>query len=191
MYLFFDTETTGVPRRWDVPCTDTANWPRLVQIAWALHEADGTCAAGESHIVRPLGFTIPREAERVHGISTARALLEGIPLAEALALFSAGVDRSTVVVAHNLSFDECVVGAEFVREGARTDLHQKTKVCTMKASTEYCRLPGRYGYKYPSLSELHFALFGRTFDKAHRADSDVRALVECFFELKRRGVIRL
>jgi len=190
MYLFFDTETTGFPLRWGAPCADTANWPRLVQIAWARYDADERHLASEVHIVRPLGFSIPRDAERVHGISTARALLEGSALGEVLARFSAVLAESAVLVAHNLAFDECVVGAEFVREGIPWDLHQKTKICTMKASTDYCRLPGRSGYKYPSLAELYYTLFRRRLDEAHRADSDVRACVECFFELKRRGVIR-
>ena len=190
MYLFFDTETTGFPARWSAPCTDTANWPRLVQIAWVRCDADGQRLDGETHLVRPLGFSIPKDAERVHGISTARALLEGDALGEVLDAFSAALARSEVVVAHNIDFDECVVGAEFVREGKATDLHRMTKICTMKASTDYCRLPGRSGFKYPSLSELYFTLFRRPLDEAHRAEADVNALVECFFELKRRGVIR-
>lgn len=27
MYLFFDTETTGLPKRWNAPVTDLENWP--------------------------------------------------------------------------------------------------------------------------------------------------------------------
>lgn len=191
MFLLFDTETTGVPLRWDRPCTDTRNWPRLVELAWALHDANGKPLASEAHIVRPAGFTIPKDAERVHGISTARALLDGAALSEVLARFSASVDLATVVVAHNLAFDECVVGAEFVRQKQPTGLHGKAKVCTMRASTEYCRIPGRYGFKYPSLSELYFTLFGRAVEDAHRAEADVRATAECFFELLRRGVIQM
>jgi DNA polymerase III epsilon subunit-like protein len=141
------------------------------------------------HIVRPLDFSIPKDAERIHGISTAQALLEGSALRDVLDLFSAALDESDVIVAHNIAFDECVVTAEFVREGRRLDLGGKTKICTMKASTEYCRLPGRSGYKYPSLAELYFCLFRRTLEETHRADADVRACVECFFELQRRGVI--
>jgi DNA polymerase-3 subunit alpha len=38
MYLIFDTETTGLPKRWDAPITDTDNWPRCIQIAWQLHD---------------------------------------------------------------------------------------------------------------------------------------------------------
>ena len=41
MYLIFDTETTGLPKRFDAPITDTDNWPRCIQIAWQLHDADG------------------------------------------------------------------------------------------------------------------------------------------------------
>lgn len=190
MYLFFDTETTGFPARWDAPCSDTANWPRLVQIAWARCDAAGQQLDSDVHLVRPLGFSIPKDAERVHGISTARALLEGDALGEVLDAFSAALAQSAVVVAHNIAFDECVVAAEFTREGKTTDLRGMTKICTMKASTEYCRLPGRNGYKYPSLSELYYTLFRRTLDEAHQADADVKACMQCFFELKRRGVIR-
>ena len=31
-YLFFDTETTGLPKNYNAPITDTDNWPRLVQL---------------------------------------------------------------------------------------------------------------------------------------------------------------
>ncbi len=191
MYLFFDTETTGFPARWNAPCSDTENWPRLVQIAWVRCDADGRRLDGESHLVRPLGFSIPKDAERVHGISTARALLEGDALGEVLDAFSVALAASDVVVAHNIDFDECVVAAEFTREGKTTELQRKPKVCTMKASTDYCRLPGRNGFKYPSLSELYFTLFRKRLDEAHHAEADVNALVECFYELKRRGVIRI
>ena len=63
------------------------------------------------------------------------------------------------------------------------------KICTMEMSTDYCELPGPYGYKWPSLSELHYKLFNEYFDEAHDAAVDVRACANCFFELKDRGII--
>ena len=33
--LFFDTETTGVPRDPRASIADSANWPHIVQMAWA------------------------------------------------------------------------------------------------------------------------------------------------------------
>ena len=41
MYLIFDTETTGLPKKWNAPITDTDNWPRCVQLAWQLHDSNG------------------------------------------------------------------------------------------------------------------------------------------------------
>jgi DNA polymerase-3 subunit epsilon len=41
MYLFFDTETTGLPKNWKAPVTDLENWPRMIQIAWILCDEAG------------------------------------------------------------------------------------------------------------------------------------------------------
>ena len=34
----------------------------------------------------------------------------------------------------------------------------------MQSSTNYCKLPGPYGYKWPKLSELHIKLFWVDFE---------------------------
>ena len=41
MYLFFDTETTGLPKKWKAPVTDLDNWPRMIQIGWTLCNKEG------------------------------------------------------------------------------------------------------------------------------------------------------
>ena len=38
MYTVFDTETTGLPRDWKAPVTQTNNWPRMVQLAWLQYD---------------------------------------------------------------------------------------------------------------------------------------------------------
>ena len=43
MYLFFDTETTGLPRNWKAPITDLNNWPRLVQLAYISRKSNLSC----------------------------------------------------------------------------------------------------------------------------------------------------
>jgi len=77
MYLFFDTETTGLPRNWKAPVTDLNNWPRLVQLAYLLYDENGNKITGGDYIIKPEGFTIPINASRIHGISTERAIREG------------------------------------------------------------------------------------------------------------------
>ena len=43
--------------------------------------------------------------------------------------------------------------------------------------------PGPRGFKWPSLGELHHALFNKGFDDAHDAAADVEATARCFLEL--------
>jgi len=191
MYLFFDTETTGLPRNWHAPVTDLANWPRMVQLAWLLQTDAGEPLESGSVIIRPDGFVIPPDASRVHGITTERALREGVDLGSALGAFAAAMTRAEVLVAHNMSFDEMIAGAEFLRTGIDNRLFGMHRFCTMKATTDVCRLPGRYGFKWPTLTELHQHLFGQAPAVTHDAAADVEACRACFFELKARGIISL
>lgn len=190
MNLFFDTETTGLPRNWKAPVTDLGNWPRLVQIAWLQCDSEGKHVSGRDYIIRPEGFTIPDDASQVHGITTERAIEEGNELKEVLEEFSGLMNEATLLVAHNMSFDEKILGAEFLRNGTKNNLSQIKKLCTMKESTSYCKIPGNYGFKWPKLSELHQKLFNRDFEEAHNARVDIEVCAKCFWELKRKGIIK-
>lgn len=189
MYLFFDTETTGLPKDWRAPLSDLDNWPRLVQIAWILADGQGNELMRHESIVRPEGFIIPTQASDVHGVTTERALAEGIELDAALEQFVLALKESEHLVAHNISYDEKIMGAELLRQGYDHKLLDKNRICTMHGTTDFCRIPGNYGYKWPRLSELHEILFGQGFDNAHNALADVEAMQRCFFELKKRGVL--
>lgn len=189
MYLFFDTETTGLPKDWKAPVTKLSNWPRLVQLAWSLQDEEGNELEQVDFIIRPEGFRIPIAASRVHGISTERALEEGSPLGEVLAQFEQKIKKAKYLVAHNMRFDEKIMGAEFLRNGFHNLIPNKARICTMLNTTDYCKIPGRYGYKWPKLEELHIKLFGVSFEDAHDASVDIAATSRCFWELRKRGVI--
>ncbi|MEI6669039.1 MAG: 3'-5' exonuclease [Acidobacteriota bacterium] len=189
MYLFFDTETTGIPRNYKAPASDGANWPRLVQLAWVLADDDAREITAAEFIVKPEGFPIPADASRIHGITTERAVRDGADLGGVLAAIALDIPKADVLVAHNMSFDEKILGAEFLRAAHRNPVETKPRRCTMLEATQYCELPGRYGYKWPTLPELHMKLFGTPFEGSHQALADVRACARCFFELKRLNVI--
>ena len=53
MYLIFDTETTGLPKKWNAPITDSDNWPRCVQLAWQLHDSKGALISDHSYLIKP------------------------------------------------------------------------------------------------------------------------------------------
>ncbi|MCK5211315.1 3'-5' exonuclease [Candidatus Parcubacteria bacterium] len=195
MFLFFDTETTGLPRNWQAPLEDLDNWPRLVQLAWLLTDENGKEVECSNRIIKPEGFIIPEGAAAVHGISTARAHEEGILLNTALKEFTNAVDEAKILVAHNMSFDEKIMGAELLRKKHEHKLFDKPKICTMHSSTDFCqiqsalRVDNGYGYKWPKLIELHQKLFDEEFEGAHDALADVKACARCFFELIKQGII--
>ena len=189
MYLFFDTETTGLPRNWKAPLTDLDNWPRLVQLAWLVYDKEGNKIAGNDCIVKPQGYTIPPDATKIHGISTEQAMNEGIALETVLNEFQSQVAPASFLIAHNMSFDEKIIGAEFLRNKMADAIAPKKKICTMISSTDYCKLPGPYGYKWPSLGELYKKLFSLGFAEAHNAAVDIDATAKCFWQLKNLGVI--
>ncbi|WP_138432875.1 DNA polymerase III subunit alpha [Winogradskyella algicola] len=189
MYLIFDTETTGLPKRWDAPITDTDNWPRCIQIAWQLHDAMGNCIDHQDYLVKPDGFNIPYDAEKIHGISTELAEEQGISLAEVLEKFNAVLEKTKFVVGQNVGFDLNIMGAEFVREGVANQLQELPVLDTCTEHTaELCKIPGGRGgkFKLPTLTELHEFLFNQPFAEAHNATADVEATTRCFLELVRR-----
>jgi len=191
MYIIFDTETTGLPRNYNAPMTDLDNWPRLVQIAWQLHDAKGKLLSNNNFIVKPEGFTIPYNAEKVHGISTARAMKEGHDLAKVLAIFHEDVEKANYLVGHNIGFDINVVGSEFLRKEIPMRLPEMKELDTKDISTDFCALPGGRGgkFKWPTLTELHHKLFGNGFADAHDAAYDVDATAKCFFGLITQKVL--
>ena len=124
------------------------------------------------------------EASRIHGITMEIAKEKGVSISTVLDLIYDDISSADTVVAHNMSYDKNILGAEFLRAGMNNILQYKTKFCTMLNTTKLCKIPGKYGYKWPTLSELHIFLFGNDFEGAHDALNDVLACAACYFELK-------
>lgn len=189
--LFFDTETVGLPKDYRAPITDIENWPRMIQLAWTLVRENGDPLSTCTALIKPEGFLIPDEVLRIHGITNDEAYLNGEPLNDVLKSFAEALSDATLIVGHNISFDRKVVGAELFRAGYDDLMHGKPRLCTMMKSTQYCQLPKEKGngYKWPKLPELYWHLFGCDFKNQHDAGADVRATIDCFFELFSRGVL--
>ncbi|MES2836779.1 MAG: DNA polymerase III subunit alpha [Bacteroidota bacterium] len=194
MFIIFDTETTGLPRNYNAPISDLDNWPRVVQLAWQLHDYDGKLISSNSIIVKPEGFTIPFEAVKVHGISTERALQEGKNLNDTLLEFVEAVKQAKYLCGHNIEFDINITGAEFLRNNLPNFFEGKSIIDTKSdETTAFCEIPGGRGgkFKWPTLTELHLKLFGTGFAEAHNAAFDVDGTARCFFEIIKRGIIKV
>ncbi|MDD5197995.1 MAG: 3'-5' exonuclease [Candidatus Gracilibacteria bacterium] len=186
----FDTETTGLTVR-----TGTLDeQPYIVQFAGILGEVDSVNGFTELDrvdiMVKPR-IAIPFAASQVHGIYDRD--IENAPyIEEVMDQILKYLNTTDIVVGHNIEYDEEVIRSELKRLGRDGDYQPIKRVCTMRGSTDYCKLQGRgFSFKPPKLSELHKHLFGEWFEGAHNAMVDVEATTRAFGLLVQRGVIEL
>ena len=192
MYLVFDTETTGLPKKWNAPLSDSDNWPRCVQLAWQLHDSKGVLISSHSYLIKPDNYNIPYESEKIHGISTALANKIGDDLVNVLDKFILDLNKSGFLIGHNVKFDLNIIGAELLRINSAVSLLDKDilDTCT-ELTANVCKIPGGRGgkFKFPTLIEIYSFLFDDSFSEAHNASADVEATARVFFELVRIGTI--
>lgn len=189
-YLFLDTETSGLPLDYSAPSSNLDNWPRVVQLSWVLTDLYGQTIKVSDHIIRPDGFIISNASQRIHGISQAIAMEKGDDINAVLKELLLDLDSAEMIVGHNVEYDMKVIGAELLRNGYSDAFEGRRYFCTMKNTIDYCCLPGgRKGAKSPKLQELYSIIFGKEFENAHNALSDIEATKDCFFELLTRELI--
>ena len=117
MFIVFDTETTGLPKNWNAPVSDSDNWPRCIQLAWQLHDDNGKLINNKSFLIKPVDYDIPYESEKVHGISTELAKQDGVDLSDVIDKFLFDLDKAKYLVGHNVKFDINIIAAELYRLG--------------------------------------------------------------------------
>lgn len=192
--IIFDTETNGLPGFKGATMRDLKAMPRVIQLAWqGVDLATLEVFAKHVYLIKPQGWKIPKEKFWIdNGFSQEKSEAEGVPLFNVLDMFVLHAKVCDVLVAHNLDFDYNVLGAEMIRAGLTTG-RTIPQFCTMKAATNICKIPGRWGkdYKWPSLDELHRHLFKKNFEGAHDAGADVEACKVCLVEMISRKLVKL
>jgi len=183
--LVFDTETTGLPKKYSIPAfKQSGNWPHLVSISWALLDTENMkIAATYSSYIIPEGWDIPAEATRIHGITTEMAVTDGNTLKNAIDMFmSVPCD---MVVAHNAEFDKNVIVNAIIHDlkmpfDHEDEIFQQGVRCTMKAGTDICKIITSRGYKWPKLTELYYHVMKKQIpvEIEHQALYDTLNLVE-------------
>ncbi len=193
MYLFFDTETNGLPKDYNASVANVDNWPRIIQLAWQRYDENRQLVEQYCELIKPDGWNMPTEkfwAEK--GYTHENSVAKGVPIRDAIEKFVATRHDEPFSIAHNISFDSKIIRAEMFRLNINDEFSAK-KICTMMSSTSYCKLLTEKSnrFKWPKLEELYFKLFEDKFEGAHDALVDVKATATCFFELVDRKVISL
>ena len=179
--LLFDCETTG-KADFKKSISDPAQ-PRIVQLAALLVE-NSKEIAGLNLIIEPNGYLIPFDSSKIHGITTERADEIGVPIIPVMMLFHQLILHADWIVGHNISFDIFCAQVEFQKLSYANPFAEKPTFCTMKNSTNICKLPGPYGYKWPKLSEVYGFAFNEPLESCHNAMVDLRATFRVYNWLK-------
>lgn len=189
MFTIFDTSALGKPKKWNLPASDSFNWPRMIHLTWASYNDDYSMVEEKSYIIKPEGFEIDPEVERFHGITHDEAMKEGHDLSKVLEEFAAVVTKSEYLISHNLRFNENIVGAEYFRKALHHNLFRSERFCLMMEATYFCKIPNpkKAGYKWPSLPELFERIYGKRFKNSNHALADLRATAMCFIALKKNN----
>ncbi len=173
--LIFDTETTGLP---DNSAQSLDKQPHIIEFYGCIVEENGDVVEELEFLCDP-GIPLEKKITQITGLTDAD--LVGKPnFKEKIGLVKEFFGKADSCVAHNLDFDETLLGFEFQR--AEESLVMPRKICTM-AATEHFN-----GYRL-SMQKLYQHLFDEGFENAHRAKADVKALRRIYHELRKRDDI--
>lgn len=170
--IFLDIETNAIGSF--RPPTQT-----MTQISWLKVNQDGHIILSKDYVVTgatkiksTLANAQTLESIKMHGIDPQIVLKE----------FFQDVSKNDFIISHNIEFDIGMV-LKTLKGNPPFNLYENS-ICTMKLTTEFCQIPGNYGYKWPSLSELAKKLDICVDDTCfHDSLYDCQVLKQIFFEL--------
>lgn len=166
-FVAFDLETTGLAARLD----------RIVEIGAVRFTRQGDVLGHFSQLVNP-GCPMPAGAQAVHGISDADLACAPFTrdvLPDLLAFL--GNSRTTLLIAHNASFDAGFLGRELCRAGHALPDH---RICDTLALARRRRFPALRNHRLETLAEFFRLDLGRL----HRALGDAFLVKDLWLRLE-------
>jgi DNA polymerase III epsilon subunit-like protein len=192
--VFFDTETTWLNNSYVV---------QLWMIIWEYKDSWEVIREECINLLfNPLKW-IEKGASDIHWITDDIVAYKPL-FSSFFKIFIKNILQADYIVGHNVTYDIKVIENELDRfykkinqkeplvEDFMKVIREKS-VDTMLASVDFCKITWKFkvGYKRPKLLELYKKLFNKEFVGAHDAMADITATKECFFELKRRDILKL
>ncbi len=185
LFMFIDTETTSVPKRWDLPYSDTVNWPSAVQVSWIICSEDGTEIKKEDQYIFEEDLVISEGSFRIHGITEEFLRSRGKSRREVLTRLTEDIVKyHPLIVGHFLEFDLHTLSADYFRAGLPNPFENSRLYCTMLKSRQYRSGASETGMRLPQLYRL---LLNDKSEPSHNAIIDAEMTARCFFEIRRQN----
>lgn len=182
-YVVADTETNGL---FDYSkAADADGQPRMAQLALVYLTEALEIERTESFLIKPEGWVMDDtgEACKVHGLTHARLMAEGVPVGPVLRAYNTALDNGRVVVGYNVSYDLKIMRAEMRRAGLPDRYETTAKVDVIHKMARLITNKTRGKYKTHKLGAAYEHLFGKPFDGAHDALADAKATAQMFQHL--------
>jgi len=190
-YFIIDVETNGLPVNYNAPVSNSNNWPHVIEIGWVLFDSEENIILKKSIFINPEGYIINEDILNL--TNRHKRIKKGNidSISNALKDLERWIECADYIIGHNVEFDVTCLAAEYHRLKIKSAISEKQTVCLMKQSVNFCQIDGGRGYKYPKLEELYWKLFNRKPAEVHGADLDAMITAECFWNLKKRGVLTI
>lgn len=186
--LIFDTETTGLPIKYNASIYNTSNWPFIIQLSYCIFDTkQNKIILNSNNIVKV--DNIPEDSIKIHGITQEICNSKGRAISDVLNQFNTDARNADLLVAHNISFDKKIIIVECIREDIMSIFCNKPlEYCTMKNAINLCKIERKFKdgtsyFKYPTLTELHNYLFGQDPSGQHDAQNDILICLRCYYKM--------
>lgn len=194
MIIVLDTETTGLPKmvgfnKFKNPNSiENYDSSRVIQIAIGCYDTKEKKKEKEFHdiLINPDNkFEIKNS--HFHGITQESASKKGILFSDCITILKNILDKTDLIVGHNILFDVNVLASELYRINEHklaVTLLQKKTYCTCQNGKTVTKIKNKYQkYKLPTLEELYTYLYKEPMINYHNAKYDVIHTAKCYFKM--------
>jgi len=158
--------------------------PRLVQFAWILTDSNLNILEESNNLIKPVGFDIPPESVKFHGITKQNAEINGLFFNDVIRNLTnrlvtiANKDFSNItILAHNIDYFMTVLNNELRIAGiTNIPFNGLNQICIRRLSLKV--------YGVTLLSELYKRLFNSPVSTHNNPLKDAKVIIECFKKLK-------
>lgn len=177
--LVIDTETTGLIFNHSITLDQQ---PEVIEYFGCVVDLKRRKVLSEYEtLVKPVKYPMSDAIIAETKTKLSNEMLKHAPDFQIVApLIKKQIESAPIVIAHNASFDKEMIDIEFER--LSDEVKWPPMICTVEQTIH---IKGRR----LSLTNLHIELFKEPFPEAHRARTDVMALVRCCNELFKRGLL--
>ncbi len=168
---------------------DAPGQPRLAQLGLIFANHNLEVEREVEFLIKPEGWEMSAEATEKTGLTTDYLKEHGTPVAEAMAIYDAGIAARRVVAGFNISFDLKLCRAELRRAGMQDRYMETRNLCLMWGTRSMVgALDSRGKVKVPNLEEA-CAFFGIEQEVKHRALPDAQAVLLMMRKLQDMGAL--